>query len=196
VRSILVIGAGAAVVFLAACGHTATVPAKQLGDLVLHPGDLPAQFTAFYVGPQVRLDTAGTPRANPARFGRKGGWIARYHRPGTFGTRGPLVLDSGVDVFGDADGAKQDLSAYRALFAETAASGGPGAKAISVPRIGDEAIGMTNRQIGPHPVRFFVIAWRFRNATAAVGANGFEGKVTVAGVVRLARRQQQRLASD
>src|SRR5689334_17400820 len=90
-----------AVLALAACGGGADKPVKpsQLPKLVLQPHDLSGPFTAFDVGRQVRLDQVPGPRGNPARFGREGGWKARYNRPGSPTTRGPLVVESRADVF-------------------------------------------------------------------------------------------------
>src|SRR4051794_39242643 len=99
------------VVLLAACGGGGddVVTPKQLPKLVLQPPDLPGAFTAFDVGRQVRLDQVAGPRADPSRFGREGGWKARYNRPGSPTTRGPLVVESRADVFKDAAGAAKDL---------------------------------------------------------------------------------------
>ena len=51
-------------------------------------------------------------RSDPARFGRIDGWKARYRRPGTRQTEGPLVVESRADVFEDADGATSEFDAY------------------------------------------------------------------------------------
>ena len=42
-------------------------------------------------------------------------------------------------------------------------------------------------------MRFFRVAWRYRNATAAVTVEGFDGRVHAADAVALARKQQRRL---
>jgi hypothetical protein len=44
-------------------------------------------------------------------------------------------------------------------------------------------------------LRFYVIAWRYRNATASVTVEGFDGHVQPADAIGLARRQQARLAA-
>jgi hypothetical protein len=81
---------------LGACGGGGgrTVAAGQLSSLVLGQKDAGRAFASFYDGPQVNLDNAGTARADPQRYGREGGWIARYHRGGSPSTRGPLVIES------------------------------------------------------------------------------------------------------
>src|SRR3954464_2516488 len=114
------------VALLAGCGGgTKTVPSSKLPKLVLQQADLRGPYTAFDVGRQTQLDWVPGPRSNPARFGRKDGWKARYNRPGSATTRGPLVVESRADVFKDAAGATKDLAAYRAQFARA-----PGGRAF------------------------------------------------------------------
>lgn len=170
------------------------ISAGQLESLVLAGSDLPAPFRAFAEGPTATLDTRGTPRADPQRFGRKGGWVARFNRPGTASTEGPLVVASTVDVFGDTGGAKDDLAAYRAQFSGQVRSQGGTTRLIEVRRLGDQAVGVTSVQPGGTPVRFFTIAWREGNATASVTANGFGGRIQLADVLALARLQERKLA--
>jgi hypothetical protein len=175
---------------LAACGGSKTLPASHLSRYVLQPSDLGAQWAAFESGPQIALDNQGTPRADPRRFGREGGWIARYKRSGTAATRGPLVVVSRADVFKAAGGAKSDLEQYRATFAEAA---GAGVHSIAVPTLGDETTASTFTQPGTLTLRFYSIAWRYRNATASVTVEGWDGKLRTADAVALARKQQARL---
>ena len=131
------------------------------------------------------------------RFGRISGWKATYHRPGTAGTRGPLVIDSRIDLFRERAGASQDLEAYAAVLREElrparAVRG----ERLSPPRIGDAALAWSMRQpAAAGAVRFFVVAWRYTNATASVAVNGFEGHVGLEDALSLARRQQRRLAA-
>lgn len=176
---------------LAACGSGggSKVSEKNLSKLVLGTSDLPKVFKVFTEGAPAAIDTQGTPRADLARFGRKGGWVVRFHRPGSAATRGPLVVTSSVDVFGDSGGAKKDFGAYRAQYARQA-----GARIVDVPKLGDEAIVVSIIQAGAKPVIFFTVAWRDRNATASVAANGFGGNLTLRDVMALARRQERRLA--
>jgi hypothetical protein len=180
----------AIVLVVAACGGSSKISAKDLGQLVLRPADLGATFASFGDGPQIRLDNAGTPRADPARYGREGGWIARYHRSGTKTTRGPLVVESRVDVFKSDGGAKSDFDDYRTMLVHQ-----PGAapRPLAAPDVGDEAVETTFAQAGVLRVRFFRIAWRYRNATASVTVQGWDGRVTRADAERLAREQQARL---
>jgi hypothetical protein len=176
----------------AACGGGGpTIPKQHLSKLVLRPQDLGSGYVPFYSGPQVPLDNQGTPRSDAARFGREGGWIVRLRRTGPVAAPGPLVVESRADLFGGSGGAKKDLDLYRQLYAS---SPGSDHRALSVPSLGDEAVGDTFVQPGARPARYFRIAWRFENATAAVTIEGYDGKVTRADAIRLARRQQRRIA--
>lgn len=143
---------------------------------------LPPGFAPFYVGKQLRADQ--TPRrSDPARSGREGGWIARFHRGGSPKTKGPLVLASRVDLFKGASGAKDDLALYEADF-----SNGPG-KPVDVNGLGEAAVGTTTVRAGALAVRSYAIAWRRWNATAEIEANGFGNRLTLADVLALARKQ-------
>jgi hypothetical protein len=176
---------------IAGCGGSSdTVSAKDMNRLVLRQQDLGSPFASFYSGPQRQLDNQGTPRANPQRNGREGGWIARYHRPGSSATAGPLVVESRVDVFKGAGGAKVDLDLYRTAFGSA-----PGAQAhlLAPPGIGDTSVAATFVQPGVKPLRFYRIAWRYRNATASVTAEGFDHRLRLAQAVALARKQQRLL---
>jgi hypothetical protein len=189
-RLIPLLGLGL-VLALAGCGGSQTIKVKSLSKLVLQQADLGPSFVAFNSGAQTQLDNQGTIRADPGRFGREGGWIARYHRAGSAATRGPIVVESRADVFGGAGGAKKDLAAYRTLLGQQA---GTRLRDIPLPPIGDEATGVTFVQAGGASVRFYRIAWRYRNVTASIMVEGFEGKATRADAVALARKQQAHLS--
>jgi hypothetical protein len=177
---------------LAACGGGGpTISKDSLSKLVLTRQDLGRSFAPFSSGPQAPLDNQGTPRTDASRFGREGGWIVRFHRAGSTSTQGPLVVESCADLFGGSGGAKKDLDLYRQMFAS---SPGSAHRELSPSSLGDEAAGDTFLQPGPKPVRFFRLAWRYENVTAAVTLEGFDGKLTQADALRLARKQQRRLA--
>lgn len=173
------------------CGHSAakTVDASKASKLVLAKDDLPSVFAQFYDGPQVALDTQGTPRADATRFGRERGWIARYHRPGGRTTPGPLVVETRADVFRDEGGAKSDLGAYERQFSAYS-------KPLRLPRIGDADLGATIVQPGPLHVRSYLIAWRDRNVTASVNVNGFGDRMPLGDAIALARKQERRIAAQ
>jgi hypothetical protein len=177
-------------VVLAACGSSSpTIPVGSLNKLVLRQQDLGAPFQQFAGGKQGHLDNQA-PRDDPTRYGREGGWIARFNRSGTAKTQGPLVVESRADLFKNAGGAKKDLLAYRGLFASPSLSQ---RRVVTVPKIGDESLAQTFVQPAAKPLRFYRIAWRYRNATAAVTVEGFQGNVSAADAIALARKEQRRL---
>ena len=103
----------AVVLALSGCGSKSqTIGTKNMDRLVLKQQDLGSPFTSFSSGPQTRLDNQGTPRADATRDGREGGWIARFHRPGSAATQGPLVVESRADVFKAESGAKKRASTH------------------------------------------------------------------------------------
>lgn len=167
---------------------SAAIDPSQLKGLVLQPGDLPPVFERFDEGPQARIDQPGGTLARVGRFGRQGGWKARYRRPGTSATSGPLVIESKADVFEEPDGARDELRRMRSNLIE-------GLRLVRAePGLGDDSFVATGTQgSGRFAVRFYLVGWRWRNATASVLANGFEGNLTRADVVELARKQQARL---
>lgn len=185
----------ACVLALAACDNADTISADSAKTLVLSKRDLPADFASFAEGPTATLDTQGTPRADLQRFDRKSGWVARFNRPSSARTNGPVIVVSTVDVFGGEDGAKADLGAFRQQFGEEIARRPAGARLVRVSALGDDVAAITSLQEGSPAVRFFTIAWRERNASASVTASGFADRIQLADVVRLARRQQQKLAA-
>jgi hypothetical protein len=159
-----------------------SVPKRSLEALVLQIGDLGRPFVQFDEGPQTARDLRPATEANPTRFGRVGGWKARYRRPGDPRTEGPLVVESKADLFGDTEGAEQDLESYEEDLGEL--------ETVDAPDVGDETLALTLRQ---GDLRFFTIAWRYGNATASITVNGFDGQLTLDHVSELARKQQRRL---
>jgi len=163
------------------------IPADQLSSLVLQPADLPS-FSQFGVGAQVVADAHAGPRKDPTRFGRMGGWIARY-RPADAAVRsGPLVVESRADLFPSTSSAKQDLDAYNTEYEATIASSS-GKKLGSV-TVGDEARAFT---FGAGSDLFYVVTWRTANSTASVLVEG--PAVTLDDAVALARKQSARLTA-
>jgi hypothetical protein len=169
---------------LGACGGGGDDPSihsAALPRVVLQAGDLTGPFTQFDGGEQTERDLRPETAANPTRFGRVGGWKARYRRPGTPATEGPLVVESKVDLFESSEGADQDLASYvdELEFEE-----------IEAPSIGEETVALTIRQ---QTLRFFTVAWRFRNTTASITASGFDRRLTLGHVTALGHKQQRRL---
>ena len=178
-----------AAVLLAGCDTQATIAKDKLSALVLSQKDMPSGFSEFYNGPQVRLDNQGTVRSDASRNGREGGWIARLRRTDPGQTQGPLVIESRADLF-NSGGATSDLAAYRVLFSKTS---GTDLKAVAVSGLGDEAAGITFTQPGGRTLRYYRIAWRYRNATASVLVEGFDGELSLNDAETVARKQQARM---
>lgn len=178
----------AAVAVAGCAGDSSGIPERALSTVVLQLADLPEPFDQFDEGPLGSAETTGAFRTDPVRFDRVDGWKARYRRPGTASTPGPLVIESRADLFGDDDGAAQDLDAYRReLEHAVQATGGRLLERID---LGSEAVGMTFRE---DRVRFFRIVWRHANVTALIFANGFDEHFELAEALALARKQQRRL---
>jgi hypothetical protein len=169
-------------------GDSAPIERAELERVVLQPADLPRVFVRFDEGRQSRAEQVLGAPGGPSRFGRVDGWQARYRRPGTRMTRGPLVIESKADLFESADGARDELEADRsALLEGLSVTGEP-------PDVGDESFVATGTQgSGRFAVRFYLVEWRHENAAASVLVNGFEGKLTRGQAVELARKQQRRL---
>jgi hypothetical protein len=160
-----------------------SIEKDQLRTLVLQPEDVPSVFSRFDEGRQGIADTPGGSRSDPARFGRVEGWKSRYRRSGGPMTKGPLVIESRADLFESADGAADELDAIE----ET------GLDPLDEPELGDDARAFQNHQGGSgEGVRYFLIAWREDNVTAALLVSGFEGKLTLENVLELARKQAGR----
>jgi hypothetical protein len=185
---------------LAACaggdgGEREAVERNELEHVVLQPGDVPTVFERFDKGRLLQTDhSEASERADPGRFGRQEGWKARYKRSGTQETRGPLVIESRVDLFEDEGGAEQELAAHREEL-ERGVSRETAAESLEDPALGDEAFAVTFLQPGAmRDVRFYMVVWREANVTAGVLVNGFEGKLTLKQTLDLARKQQLRIA--
>ncbi len=164
------------------------VSASKGESLVLSQSDVGEQYNQFDRGNQQRADL-GPPRDDVNRFGREGGWKARFSRPGgTRTTDGPLVISSLADLFDSADGARKDFDLYEQVLADFEANGG---KKAAVD-LGDEASAVTyNQGLAPNAVRYYVIAWRRENVTASLNVNGF--KLTREQALALAEKQDRRI---
>jgi hypothetical protein len=179
------------VLLSAACAGDDSSPIEpaELKDVVLQPADLGSGFVRFDEGKQARIDQPGGTLADVERFGREDGWKARYRRPGSAATAGPLVVESKVDGFDSSDGAARELAEARENLPD-------GLRADEgAPDLGEDAFVATGTEgSGQFAVRSYLVRWRQENAAASLLANGFEGKITREQVLELARRQQQRLA--
>ena len=172
---------------LAGCsGDSKRVADADLATVVLQPDDLLRSFERFDEGQQASADQPEGARSDAARFGRIDGWKSRYRRRGGVEISGPLVIESRADLFESPGGAEDELDE---IARERAGQ----------PRdrdLGEEAIVVSTTQAGfPRPLRTFVVSWRSANVVATVTANGFQGRVGEADVLRLARRQQARITA-
>jgi hypothetical protein len=159
--------------------------ADQLENMVLRTEDLEGEgWMRFDYGRQTRSDQPSGQRSDPARFGRIDGWKARYRRPGSRQTDGPLVVESRADVFEDAEGATSDFDAYGSELQNA------GTQLEELTDLGDRGFVATLMQ---DDVRFYLVQWRDDNAVAAVNVNGFDGRVTKEQALDLARKQQARM---
>lgn len=173
-------------------GGGSTVSASKGEDLVLSSADVGKPFTQFDQGEQQRTDMA-PPRDDPSRFHRQGGWKARFGRNGTVTTKGPLVIESRADLFESTGDANEDFDLYKETLDELA-FGAAGQTVEAAPTLGEEAHAVTFRQgLKPTAVRNYAVAWRQGNVTGYVLANGFDGRLTLADVVELARKQEKRI---
>ena len=193
-RAVLVLVLG-----LAGCsfggGDNATIELDELPRIVLQPDDVPTVFNRFDEGRQVLADNPGGSRSDRNRFGRRDGWKARYHRPGTLRTPGPLVVESRVDLFESSSGAEDDLAAARQYLEDGELEWQP----IDEPGLGDESFAATVVQPGiGDGVRHYHVYWRSGNVMAFLNVNGFEGRLALEEVLELARKQESRIsgASD
>jgi hypothetical protein len=164
--------------------------ARDLPKLVLQARDLPLGFAKFEAGKQVMADVTGRRRTDPERFGRRGGWKARFRRTGSQSADGPQLLESRADVFESTRGAEKDFEAYRGDLQELAGAKG----GLDGPALGAESFALTRAQgSGRSRIRLYIVVWREGNVTAAVIATGFEGRISLAQVAELADDQARRI---
>ena len=169
------------------CAGEASIEERALPSLVLQEADVP-QLQLFDEGPQARGDLPSGDRGDPERYGRKGGWKARFRLPSASSeSRGPLVVESRADLFGDANGAEKDLQAARGDLADTWTD-------VETPKIGDAVWAATTvQESAAASIRHYAITWREANVVAALLVQGFDGQLTLGNVLALARAQQKRI---
>jgi hypothetical protein len=163
------------------------IAVDQLPTLVLQPADLPS-FSQFGLGTQITADAHAGPRKDPSRFGRLGGWIARYRPTDASVRNGPLVVESRADLFPSTSAAKQDLDAYDTEYESTIARAG--GKKLGTVAVGDEARAFT---FGSGVDFFYVVVWRTANSTASVLVEG--SAVALEDALALARKQSAHLTA-
>jgi hypothetical protein len=186
----------AAAVVLAGCSQLGdesaqAIPAAALPTLVLQPADVGDRFVRFDEGPLAIADSPGGERSDPARFGREGGWKARYRRQGSE-TRGPLVVESRADLFAGS-GAEEDFAMHRGAL-ELQARSPSDLELVELSELGDEAVALAPPEdADAGSFVSITVAWRDSNVSASVTANGLGGRLALADVIELARAQEARI---
>jgi hypothetical protein len=166
----------------------------RLETIALQVGDLSGigeTFVEFDFGPTQLVDALPAPQGPTDRFGRLGGWKARYRQSPEV-TTGVLVVDSRVDVFPDAEAAVADLDAYSERYSDQA--GEPGA-AMSHPAVGDAATMLAIVPADETHVRSAMLAWRSGPFTGQVVTSGLGDVDVSAAAVTLATAVAQRMSS-
>lgn len=178
-----------AVVLSAGCSLSgdeggAAIEVDELRGLVLQPEEVPRVFIRFDEGRQGLAELPGGAQ------GGGDGWKARYRRPGTTATEGPLVIASLVNRYDSEADAEERLEARRAEL-----EGGELAwRRVEAPALGDETVAMTvDEGAGSSRVRYVVLAWREANVTASLEVNGFAAGLELEDAVELASNQAQRI---
>lgn len=181
-----------------AAGSQAPEPgAGDLASLVVLPGDLAllgdVEYHQFDGGPVGRADILPPPRDDTARFGREAGWKARYRRDDPSDEKGILVIGSRVDSFQAPGGAKSELELIADEAQARAASGA--VRLLETEGVGDASIVLTYEQAAAgRSVVYYEYYWRSGRYSASVVLSGFEGELSIADAVLLARAVQARIA--
>jgi hypothetical protein len=176
---------------LAACmgDEEPTLGESDLPNVVLQQEDLRGDWIQFTFNAPTPADGLTGARADPTRFGRTAGWLARYRRPPEAQESGAFVVESRVELFETSDGAKEELEAARSELAETA-------QPLEPPALGAETVaGQVDQQVLTGDVRFYTLVWRQGNAAATVVVQAFENGFAFPDAVGLARRQERRIAA-
>jgi hypothetical protein len=169
--------------------------AARLASLVVLPEDLaaigdPSAFERFDEGRVLLADQPGGARSDPLRFGRLGGWKARYRRTDSADRSGILVVDSRVDLFADASGAARELDAMVADAPRT------GARAVAPPQsFGDSTVALVIEQPAAESVGYTIVAWRRGPFVGWVQVSGFRGRVSLEDAMALVQGVDARLSA-
>jgi hypothetical protein len=175
----------------AGCGsHTAApLSDRQLSRLVLQPSELPG-LERFANAREVSSEQSPVLGGDPARFGRQGGWVARYRVSGA--ANGPLLIASTVEMLDGGGGAGKFFGELRKR--DQRVEGATGLTSVDLPRVGDESYAYATPHARPGTIRTVAVTWRDGRFVATAFANGFAERMSVRDVLALARRQDRRLA--
>jgi hypothetical protein len=190
--------AAAAVALAAAAVPAATAGVQPAGPdtrtMVLQLADLPGGFgrdEGVYVT-NAQLDKLSDLNKDYRKLGRLGGYRVTYRR---IGITGVLGVDAFASLYRSSSGAHDSLTQS---LAGAAQDGGPTFRWIALkPPLGSEmrVYLVTERQSGMR-VDFYTVAWRHGRVFAEVIGGGVSGRITLAEVVALAKKQDARIVSS
>jgi hypothetical protein len=186
-----VVAALAAAAAPAAGAGTQPAPAgPDTRTMVLRLSDLPQGFgraEGVYVTNSDLDKLSGN--KDYEKLGRLGGYRATYRR---FGIAGILGVDAFASIYRSSTGAHDS---YAQSLAGALQDGGPTFRWLPLkPRLGSETrvYLVTEKQSGMR-VDYYTIAWRHGRVFAEVIGGGVSGRITLAQVVALARKQEARI---
>lgn len=182
-----------AVAILVALAFSSLASANANRDpktLVLRLADMPTGFKVKAAGYQSNSEVADktTPVQKFREWGRLSGYHLETKRDATLETlfTGPLAITSSVSVYRSEDGAHDaTMSGWKHC-----------GKRLSLGRrIGDEArLCSITKRSGPYTAQVFIVLWRDGPVVAVLADAGLKGGPTPEGAVRLAIKQEQRIA--
>lgn len=165
--------------------------------MVLQLGDLPPGFTVASRRSRPNATVAretGVPLATLVGWGRIGGFQAEYGRSVDPGSppRGPATVSAAVSTYRTAKGL---ATAYRASAARIAAARTPRYVSRPLPaRLGDAAqLWETRFAQDGIGVVLYTVVWRTAGTLSNIAVAGVAGRLTVADVLAIARKQDARV---
>jgi hypothetical protein len=156
------------VALVAGCGlggDEKTIDEARLDELVLQRDDVSADLRAVWA-----RNLGGRP-ITTVRYGRAGA---------------PLSIESSAHVLTSREAAAERLEAERDALDRK-----PDWDPIDEPGLGQESFAATVGQAG---IRRFEVFWREHNAAASLKVEAFEGRLPLADVLALARKQERRIS--
>ena len=161
--------------------------------MVLQLSDLPHGFgrsQGVYVT-NAYLDRVSAVNKDYEKLGRLAGYRVTYRRVGISGVLG---VDAFASIYRSSSGAHDS---YTQSLAGAVQDGGPTFRWLPLrPRLGSETrvYVVTELQSGMR-VDYYTIAWRHGRVFAEVIGGGVSGRITLAQVAALARKQEERIVA-